>query len=90
MNYQITFSKPEPDVDAAKALMEIITKVQALFGTATTFTLQMGNFTSSEYGSYKMIFKDKDVYCCTVIWDKIFGECKVYQDKKDAGGELES
>jgi len=90
MTYNIDFHKHDEDTSTGKALMEIINKVEALFGTATTFSLQMGNYTSPEYGSYKMIFKDKGVYCCTVIWDKIFGEYKVYQDEKDAEVELVS
>jgi hypothetical protein len=89
MKYSITFSKQESDINSTNALMEVITKVQALFGTTTSFTLEMGNFTSPEYGSYKMVFTDRDVYCCTAIWDKIFGECKIYQDEKDAGRGLE-
>jgi hypothetical protein len=49
----------------------------------------MGNYTSPEYGSYKMIFENNGVYCCTAIWDKIFGEYKIYQEEKDSKVGLE-
>lgn len=90
MTYNIDFHKHDEDASTGKALMEIINKVEALFGTASTFSLQMGNYTSPEYGSYKMVFVNKGVYCCTVIWDKIFGECKIYQDEKDSEAGLVS
>lgn len=80
--YNFTYSKSEPDYQAGKGLMEILSIVQAKYGDSETFTLEMGNFTSPEYGSYKMIFRDSknpDIILCTVIYDYIFGEVKIQE-----------
>lgn len=80
--YSITYSKPEPDYEFSKSLMEILSLIKAKYGDNQTFTLEMGNFTSDEYGSYRMIFKDSknpDITLCTVIWDRIFGEVKIQE-----------
>lgn len=78
--YNFTHSKPEPDYQLAKGLMEILSIVQAKYGDSQTFTLEMGNFTSPEYGSYKVVFRDTknlDIILCTVVYDYIFGEVKI-------------
>lgn len=83
--YNFTHSKPEPDYQLAKGLMEILSIVQAKYGDSQTFTLEMGNFTSPEYGSYKMVFRDTknpDIILCTVIYDYIFGEVKIQGGNK--------
>lgn len=46
-----------------------------------TFDILMGCYTSSEYGSYKIVFKNEEKEIGYIIADIIFGEWKLYKSK---------
>lgn len=81
-NISCSISKPKVDDRLIKGLKDILTYVKDKFGFEQTFSIEIGNFTSYEYGSYRLIFKNKDtnIATCTVIWDVIFGEVKIYKE----------
>ncbi len=61
-----------------KAIIEIGDRVKDKYGEGKyTFGIEMGNYTSGEYGSYCLTFHRDGKYCCNVIWDMIFGEYKI-------------
>lgn len=74
-------SKHKVDDRLIKGLKDILIYVKDKFGFQQTFSIEIGNFTSDEYGSYRLIFKNKNtnITTCTVIWDAIFGEIKIYK-----------
>lgn len=52
------------------------------FGSKLTMSIDLGLFTSDNYGSYRILFSDdsgKEV--CYIIADIIIGEWKVYEKK---------
>ena len=59
-------------------MIEIGEKVKEKFGEGKyKFSIDMGNYTSGEYGSYCLTFHKDDEYCCNVIWDRIFSKYKI-------------
>lgn len=59
-------------------IIEIGDKIKEKFGEGKyKFSIDMGNYTSGEYGSYCLTIHKDDEYCCHVIWDIIFNECRV-------------
>lgn len=80
-NISYSISKHKVDDRLIKGLKDILTYVKDKFGFNQTFSIEIGNFTSDEYGSYRLIFKNKNtnITTCTVIWDAIFGEVKIYK-----------
>jgi hypothetical protein len=59
-------------------IIEIGDKIKEKFGEGKyKFGIDMGNYTSGEYGSYNLTFYKDDYYYCNVIWDIIFNECKI-------------
>jgi hypothetical protein len=61
-------------------IIEIGGKVKDKYGEGKyTFGIEMGNYTSGEYGSYCLTFHKDNQYCCNVLWDRIFGEYKIIE-----------
>jgi hypothetical protein len=62
------------------AIIEIGDTVKDKYGKGHyEFGIELGNYTSGEYGSYCLTFHKNSEYCCNVIWDMIFGEYKIIE-----------
>jgi hypothetical protein len=70
--------KKKKEEEFRLGIIEIGEKVKEKFGEGKyKFSIDMGNYTSGEYGSYCLTIHKDDEYCCHVIWDIIFNECRV-------------
>jgi hypothetical protein len=49
------------------------------YGNNLFMSIDLGNFTSGEYGSYKISFKKNETEVCYIIADVIFGKYKLYE-----------
>jgi hypothetical protein len=66
----------------AAALKEILDTHVIPTYNAKTFDIQMGLFTSDQYGSYKVIYYDEDgIEVCHTIADVIMGEYKTFKSE---------
>lgn len=68
--------------DFCKTLSQIMNEyVTPTYGREWKFSVQMGLWTSDNYGSYKIPICDKeDKMLCYIIADTIMGEWKVYKE----------
>jgi hypothetical protein len=70
----------EKEREFKNAIIEISDKVKDKYGDGKyTFGIEMGNYTSGEYGSYCLTFHKDGEYCCNVIWDMIFSKYKIIE-----------
>jgi hypothetical protein len=52
------------------------------FGSSLSFNIELGNFTSEEYGSYRIPFYNKEgSLVCYIIADVIFGEWRIFKSE---------
>lgn len=74
--HQETFRK-----EFTKTLASIINEhIIPMFGMDLKFSIQLGLWTSDEYGSYKVLFADKkDNEVCYIIADTIQGKWEVFK-----------
>ena len=87
INSQISLSsnynkyQEERAAEFSKNLTEIVNEhIIPKYGKDLNFSIQLGLWTSDEYGSYKIPFYDKnDNDVCYVIADVIIGEWKLYE-----------
>ncbi len=65
---------------------EILTKiinevVIPKFGSKLKFSVQLGLFTSDQYGSYKISFTNDEKEVCYILADTILGKWETFENK---------
>jgi len=64
-----------------KTLTKIINEVVILeFGNELKMSIELGFFTSGQYGSYKILFTKNDKEVCYIIADTILGEWQIFKN----------
>jgi mRNA-degrading endonuclease RelE of RelBE toxin-antitoxin system len=75
-DYNIEFKK-----QFSNNLKEIINNtIIPTFGSSLKFDIELGNFTSGEYGSYRIPFYNKENnLICYIIADTIYGKWEIFK-----------